>query len=302
MIENVAIVGMGALGLLFGAQLKKTLGPTAVRFVMDEERFERHKNDIYTVNGREEKFILQKASEATPADLVLVATKYNDLAAALEEMEKLVGPNTVLLSLLNGVSSEDLLAQRYGEEKVVPCVALGMDAVREGSALVYRDPGRLRIGAAVPAQKKALAAVRELFDRTKVPYELPADIVRALWAKLIMNVGINQTCMVYATDYGGAFQLPEAREHMLAAMREVMAVAEPAGVKLNEDDFTDALKVLHGLAPRGIPSMRQDALAKRKTEVELFAGTVAALGKKYGVPTPVNSFYLQKIKEMEASY
>ncbi len=302
MIKDIAIVGMGALGLLFGGHFATALGRQAVRFVMDEERYQRHRQDVYTINGRVRDFILQPAPEAGPADLVMVATKFTELEAALEEMAPLVGPGTVLISVLNGISSEERLVERYGEEKVVPCVALGMDAVREGCSLVYNSPGLLRIGAATPAQRGALARVVELFDRTKLPYQLSQDIVHALWAKLIMNVGINQTCTVYATDYGGALAQPEARAHLLAAMREVMAVAEPAGVKLTEADYQEALQVFRSLSPRGIPSMRQDALAKRKTEVELFAGTVVALGRKYGVATPVNQFYYDRIRELEASY
>ena len=105
-IKTVAIVGMGALGMLYGEQLQKVLPAGAVRFVMDEERFKRHKNDKYEVNGVEQSFTLQSVAQAEPVDLVIVATKFSGLNEALEEMQGLVGPQTIIFSVLNGISSE----------------------------------------------------------------------------------------------------------------------------------------------------------------------------------------------------
>ena len=106
-IKTVAIVGMGALGMLYGEQLQKVLQAGAVRFVMDEERFKRHKNDKYEVNGVEQSFTLQSVAQAEPVDLVIVATKFSGLNEALEEMQGLVGPQTIIFSVLNGISSEE---------------------------------------------------------------------------------------------------------------------------------------------------------------------------------------------------
>lgn len=89
---------------------------------------------------------------------------------------------------------------------------------------------------------------------------------------------------------------------MYAAMHEVIAVAQAEGVNLTEEDFQASVKVLQGLAYEGMPSMRQDGLAKRKSEVDLFAGTIVALGNKHGIPTPINQIYYNKIKAIEENY
>ena len=89
---------------------------------------------------------------------------------------------------------------------------------------------------------------------------------------------------------------------MFAAMHEVIDVAQKDGIKLTEADFEGCVKVLRGLSPEGLPSMRQDSLAKRKSEVELFAGTIIRLGVKHNVPAPVNQRYYDIIKAMEAKY
>ena len=301
-IKTVAIVGMGALGMLYGEQLQKVLPAGAVRFVMDEERFKRHKNDKYEVNGVEQSFTLQSVAQAEPVDLVIVATKFSGLNEALEEMQGLVGPQTIIFSVLNGISSEEYIKERYGDDNLLYCVALGMDAVREGTSLTYQHKGILKLGMLAKKQRPALVAVMALLEKAGIQYVIEEDILHALWAKLLLNVGINQTCMVYETNYGGAFTNEEARQDMFAAMHEVITVAQREGIKLTEADFEGCVKVLRGLSPEGLPSMRQDAMAKRKSEVELFAGTIIRLGAKHNVPTPVNQRYYDIIKAMEAKY
>lgn len=301
-IKTVAIVGMGALGMLYGEQLQKVLPAGAVRFVMDEERFKHHKNDKYEVNGVEQSFTLQSVAQAEPVDLVIVATKFSGLEDALQEMQGLVGPQTIIFSVLNGISSEEYIKERYGDDNLLYCVALGMDAVREGTSLTYQHKGILKLGILTKKQRPALAAVMALLEKGGIQYVIEEDILHALWAKLLLNVGINQTCMVYETNYGGAFTNEEARQDMFAAMHEVITVAQREGIKLTEADFEGCVKVLRGLSPEGLPSMRQDAMAKRKSEVELFAGTIIRLGAKHNVPTPVNQRYYDIIKAMEAKY
>lgn len=301
-IKTVAIVGMGALGLLYGEAIAKACGREAVRFVMDKKRYERHKNDVYIINGEKQHFLLQSAAQAEPVDLVLVATKFSGLTQALEEMQSLVGSETVIISVLNGITSEELIAERFGAQHVLHCVALGMDAVREGTTLTYQHQGMLKIGCVDKALELKLAAVCAFLERCGLQYVCEDDILHALWAKLLLNVGINQTCMVYATSYGGALADEEARTSMFAAMHEVIDVAQREGVNLTEEDFKACVKVLEGLSYAGLPSMRQDALARRKSEVELFAGTILRLAKKHGLSAPVNQRYYDRIHEIEAQY
>ncbi len=301
-IKSVAIVGMGALGLMYGEQIAEACGSYTVRFVMDAERYARHKDDVYMINGVRKNFLLQSADEAEPADLVIVATKYGGLDKALLEMRGLVGRQTVIFSVLNGISSEEKIKACFGDDNLLYCVALGMDAVREGTSLTYEHKGILKIGCLKDKQRPALASVVRFFERAGLQYRLEDDILHALWAKLLLNVGINQTCMVHETNYGGALADDKARQDMFDAMHEVIAVAQREGVNLTEEDFADCVKVLQGLAYEGMPSMRQDALAKRPSEVELFAGTIIRLAARHQVPVPVNRRYYDRIKQIEAAY
>lgn len=301
-IKTTAIIGMGALGLLFGEQIVRAKGKDSVCFVMDSARYEKHKADTYTINDQKMDFQLLDVKNASPVDFIIIATKYNGLQGALDIMEPLIGTGTVVISLLNGISSEEMIAARYQDIGLVHCVAIGMDAMREDTSLHYTNKGRLQIGVVSEQQRPALEAVQAFLEETGIPYEEKADILHAMWGKFLLNVGINQTCMVYDTTYEGALTIPEARASLSKAMHEVIAIAQKEGVNLTEEDYQNYIKVLYTLNPNGYPSMRQDALAGRKSEVELFAGTVLAIAGKHQVPVPVNTWYYQRIQEMEAGY
>ena len=137
-IERIAIVGMGALGVLYGDFLTEHLGRERVGFVVNAERRERYGRTEISANGSRCDFRLIDANEAgAPADLVIFAVKATALDQAMEDAAGQIGPNTVLLSVLNGITSERLLEQRFGGKNVVYCVAQGMDAVKLGGALAY---------------------------------------------------------------------------------------------------------------------------------------------------------------------
>ena len=102
-----------------------------------------------------------------------------------------------------------------------------------------------------------------------------------MWFKYLLNVGVNQACTVYETDYGHVTSPGPICEEMKEAMREVCRLAAVEGIELTEADIEAAIELEKTLKPDGYPSMRQDALAGRPTEVDLFAGTVIAMGHKY---------------------
>ena len=302
-IERIAIVGMGALGVLYGDFLTQHLGRERVGFVVNAERRERYERMEITANGRRCDFRLIDANETgDPADLVIFAVKATALDQAMEDAAGQIGPDTVLLSVLNGITSERLLEQRFGGKNVVYCVAQGMDAVKLGGALTYTVMGQLCIG--VPSAEKlpALDAVCALFDRIGMPYSREADILHRLWGKFMLNVGVNQVVMVFEGNYG-TIQVPgRPREMMIAAMREVLELSKYEGVKLTEDDLNFYVELMNTMSPQGMPSMRQDGLAHRRSEVELFSGTVCRLAKKHGLSVPVNEWLYARVREMEASY
>lgn len=302
-IKTISIVGLGALGILYGSFFSNALPEGALRIVADPERIARYRRDGIFCNGTRCHFTyLSSEVEGEPADLLIVAVKFGALGDAIRTARRQVGPSTTILSVLNGISSEEYLAEAFGQEKVLLCTAQGMDAVKDGGQMTYHHMGSLSIGTADGRPSDRLEAVRRLFDRTGLAYDVPADMRRKLWGKLMLNTGVNQAVAVFETDYVGVQREGRPREVMIAAMREVIQIAQAEGVSLDESDLNRWVALVDTLAPEGLPSLRQDTLAKRSTEVELFSGTVIRLGIKHQIPTPVNEFLYQRIRELEKSY
>lgn len=302
-IENVAIVGLGALGILYAKHFTDRLGKEKVRVVVNKERKQRYEERGIFSNGESCDFqYVDESLAGEPADLVLMTVKGTTLMDGIVTARHQVGADTVVLSALNGISSEDVLGEAFGKEKIIPCVAQGMDAVREGNQLRYNQMGELRIGIDDPAKQERLAAVAAFFEKNGFPFTVEEDIKHRMWAKFMLNVGVNQVIMASEGTYATVQQDGPERDRMIAAMREVLPIAIAEGVHLTEADVEASLAMLATLGPENMPSMRQDGLAKRPSEVELFAGTVLKKAGQHGLEAPTNAALYQQVKEMEAAY
>lgn len=302
MMKNAALIGLGAMGVLYSDLLAKAFGREDFFIIADEARSQRYQAEGVYCNGERCDFSYRSKNNAVPVDLLIVAVKFGGLQAAIAEARPFVHEQTVIISLLNGISSETVLQRAFPQAKVLYCIAQGMDAVKTGNQASYANKGILVLGEADGSQSADLSALGALLDRAQVPYCFSDTVIRQLWSKLMLNTGINQTVMVYEGVYNTVQHPGEARDLMIATMREVMQVANAEGIDLHEADIENWLKIADGLNPQGMPSMRQDGLAKRRSEVELFSGTVIPLAKKHQIEVPNCTYLYQKIKEMEAMY
>lgn len=302
-IQTVHIVGMGALGLLYGDIIQSHLGSESVAFVMDAARCKKYAGKTYFVNGKETAFRKVSCTETTPCDLLIVAVKDTGLQEALDVMAGSVGPDTIIVSVMNGISSEKIIGGRFGMECMIHTVAQGMDAMHFDGRLEYSKPGYLCMGVLAPAKEEILDSVCEFFDRAGMAYKREENILRRMWGKYMLNVGINQSCMVYGVTYGGALEEGSAALMTVsAAMREVILVANAEGVDLGEEDLKQYLHLMTTLAADNMPSMAQDRINKKPSEVDMFAGTVLKLAEKHGIPAPANAFLQRRVREIEAEY
>ena len=300
-IQKVAVIGLGALGILFGHRIQERTPPGTLTVLADAARAARYGRDGVYVNGNMCSFHFETSGE--PADLILFAVKFAGLEAAIETAKPSVGPNTIILSLLNGISSEGIIGRALGHEKVLPAVAQGMDAVKVGNRMTYANMGMICFGDRPGGgASDKVEAVHRFFDRAGVAHLVDEDMQKRMWGKFMLNVGVNQAVAVLARDYGGVQAEGPARDAMIDAMREALTLARAEGVPLTEDDLSYWLKVLSTLNPSGKPSMRQDLEAGRFSEVGLFAGTVLELGGKHGIDCPVNRMLFNRIAEIERGF
>lgn len=304
-IQSAAILGRGALGVMYGDFLSSRMPEGSVYFLGDEKRCERYRAQPLTANGSPCSLLFKSPKDIKKApDLLIVALKGPALQNALQSIKGLISENTIVISVMNGISSEGIIEEELGTHRIVHCVAQRMDALFQNGLLTYKNFGELVIGLS-PEHKdmpEVLDAVVDFFDRTEMPYVVDRNILHRMWCKWMLNVGVNQTLAVYDDVFRRVHQEGDARETLKAAMREVLALSQKEGTGLTEQDFRDYLQIIDELNPDGMPSMRQDRLAKRLTEVDLFAGTVIQKAEKYGLPVPVNHRLYDEIKSFESAY
>jgi 2-dehydropantoate 2-reductase len=285
--------------------MSERAGAENIRVIADSARAERISAGV-TVNGRVYRFSVYGPEEkSVPADLAIFAVKWPQLSLAIEEMKNQIGPDTIILSLLNGITSEREIIRAYGGCNVLLSLVMGVDATRDGDSTVYSNLGFIQFGEAENdsrAYSPTVIAVKEFFDRAGIEYEIPADMKHALWKKFMMNVGANQTSAVLGCAYGLIQTSPDARHVIRAAMEEVASIAEREGVSLTKEDIEDGFARLDRLSGGGLTSMCQDILSRRTTEADMFGGVVTELAGRHGLKAPVNETLFRLIKAIEFSW
>ena len=298
---RISVIGLGAMGAAYAAKLH--LAPdTEVRVIAQGERAERLRRDGVTVNGTRHDFtIVDPDDEVEPADLMVVAVKYPSFAGALQQMKRHVSDGTIVLSLLNGITSEEEIGAAYPMSHPLLSITFGVDSVRRGQEIVYSSLGTMSFGEKTNAEPytEQVRWVARLFDSAGLLYDIPADMVKQLWWKYLVNTGVNQVTAILGSTYDIVQHDSPARDLMIAAQREVVAVAQASGIGLDESDIDSWLTVLAGLGPQQYTSMAQDVLAHRHTETDIFSGAMIRMGAELGVPVPVNTCLYQIIKSQE---
>ena len=295
-IRTSALIGLGALGILFGRKMP------GVQVIADARRAARYSAEPTLCNGEPCRFACCAPEAGQPVDLLLVAVKATGLEAAIRDMAAFVGPDTVILSLLNGITSEERIEAVY-PGRTLWSVAIGMDANRQGRRLVFQSPGMIQFGERDGRLTPRVAAVARYLAACGIEGEPCTDILYKQWHKLMINVGLNQASAAFGMTYGDLAQDSPQRDTMLQAMEEVIRLAGAEGVPLPPDDHIRWLAgAIPSFKPDNKPSMGQDIDARRPTEVEEFAGVVRRLSARHGLPTPANDFFYARIRAIEAGW
>lgn len=297
-INTVAILGAGAIGGYFIWGLSEKLGEN-LWIIADGERKARLEQEGLFINHKNYPLHVKTPEEAHGVDLLLVSTKYGALEAALDMIEKIVDEHTVVMSLLNGVDSEEIIAGRIGKERIVYSM-MKIASHRVGNSVVFDGPSTmgLYLGEADQAEpSERVLAIAELLEGTELHYTICENIVREIWLKYALNISQNQPQAIIGCGVGAYTDSEYAGALRKKLRDEVVAVAAAKGIDLT--GATGASGKTTQVPKKARYSTLQDLDAKRHTEVDMFAGTMVRLGKELGVPTPYNEFTYYMIKALE---
>lgn len=292
---NVIICGLGAVGLTYAVQLKNNKD-IDLRILVDENRMAKFSKSKPVFNGVEQDFRYILPSDTFfQADLIIISTKAQGLDSAISYVKNFIKPQTRIMSLLNGISSEEIIGTHYPNIKILKSYFIGHSAMREGNTVIQDGSG------VIVTEKDEIS--NKIFDIAGINYSVPQNIDYSMWLKFTLNVVANQISAILGMTFGEMQTNQEFVNLAKKLIREVKSVAEKKGINNLENLEEDTIKAIKGMICGGKTSMLQDILAKRKTEVDIFAGEIIRLGKLYNIPTPYNNalYDLIKIKEEENS-
>ncbi len=302
---RIAIFGTGGVGGYFGGRLAQA-GEDVV-FIARGEHLKAMRRHGLRVDSIEGDFVVQPVqatddpAEVGPVDAVVVAVKAWQVSEAAEAMRPMVGPETFVVPLQNGVESPTQLAEALGSERVLGGVCRVMSFIAEpGHIREAGLPPYVAFGEPDNRPSKRVERLRQAFARaTGVNVEIPPDINAAMWRKFLFIASLSGVGAVTRAPFGVLRSLPEARQMLEQVMQEVLAVARARNIALPEDIVSQTLTFVDGLPPGGTASMQRDIMEGRPSELESQNGAVVRLGREVGVSTPLNAFIYHALLPLE---
>ena len=299
MINRIGIVGAGAIGCSLGSKIFETYGDRFC-WVASGKRAEKLRNNGVQVNG--ERLIMPVYSEpdGVGVEVMLLTVKNYSLKQTLDDIAPLVTPNTVIVPLLNGVTAVDEVRAAFPENIVPYGIVLRTNAERIGDNVTVTLRGEVQIGFARGESFPVdLTELRDLLIGAGIDSRIYPDMRYMQWRKWMVNIGANQVSALAGAQFKYFGHINEITVLLRDAIQEILEISRKLDIGLTVKDREDIIQMLIDYPPEKKTSMLQDIEARRKTEIDYFAGTVMDFGEKYGIPTPVNRMMYYALKARE---
>jgi len=302
---KIYFLGAGALGCAIGGTLAAAGSDVTLIDPFQAHVDAINRDGLRMKVGESERVIRVRAAldstKLEAPDLLIVLVKSFHTRAAIEAARDIVGPDTAVMSLQNGMGHEEILSEVVGAGHVLAGKTyVGGVMLAPGHVIAGTQGKRTVIGeidGRISERAKAIAAE---FERAELPCEVSGNILGAMWDKLLINVATGALSGITGQVYGSLYAVPEIEATAIAAVAEAMTVAEASGVKLSIKAPRNAwLMAAEGLPYEFKTSMLQSLEKGSITEIDFINGAVVRVGRKYDIPTPVNQTLVAAIKGIE---
>ncbi|WP_270389168.1 ketopantoate reductase family protein [Mediterraneibacter faecis] len=297
-IKKVAVLGAGAVGsyVIWGLSSRNDI---ELGVIAEGERAERLKQNGCTINGKIYHPEVWNPRETDAVDLLIVALKYGSLSAALESIQKATSENTVIMSLMNGVDSEEIIAEKVGVEHLLPAVIKVASHKEEDG---YHFDPETTIGIifgelTAPYDSDRIRAIEELFKDTGIHFRATEYAREEMWSKFRLNVCNNLPQAILGAGVGCYRDSVHMKAISDGLKGELEAIAQAKGIDLSKTEASSGRG--SAVPPSARYSTLQDLDAGRHTEIDMFSGALIRMGKELGIPTPYNEYTYHMIKALE---
>ena len=297
-IQSVAVLGAGAVGsyVLWGLSGKPGV---KLGVIAEGDRAKRLQENGCGINGKVYRPEVWTPEQAHGVDFLVVCLKYGALPGALDSIRRTVGENTVVMSLMNGVDSEELIGAEVGAEHVIHSL-IKVASHREADGYHFNPETTLGIiygELNAPYESERVQAIADLFDGSGVRFRVTEHIREEMWAKFRLNVCNNLPQAILGAGVGCYRDSVHMKAISDGLRGELEAIAAAKGIDLKIADAAAGRG--SAVPPTARYSTLQDLDAKRHTEIDMFSGALMRMGKELGIPAPYNAFTYHIIKAME---
>ncbi|THJ23310.1 MAG: 2-dehydropantoate 2-reductase [Nitrospira sp. CG24E] len=297
-MKQILMVGAGSVGGFFGAQLAKA--NLSVSFLLRPKTLAAVKQNGLTIRSASGSFTVHPPAASDPRelakpDLIILSVKAYDLDEVLTQIEPVMTERTVILTLQNGVDTEDRIVARFQRDCVVGGIAFIYSKIVEPGVIDHYKRGAVSVGELMGHHSARVLAIADLFKQAGIPCQLADDIRRSKWEKMCWNCVFNPLTVLIDDKVAKALDHPEMLRVIHQIVGEIVAVAATVKVPLAADmadkvvRWTQEIRDIH-------TSMYDDWKAGRQTEIDYLNGYVAKLGRELGIPTPLNDMLTAVIK------
>jgi len=298
MMKQILMVGAGSVGGFFGAYLAQA--GLSVSFLLRPKTLAAVKQNGLTIRSANGTFTVHPPAASDPRDLpkpdlIILSVKAYDLDEVLTQIEPVLNDQTVILTLQNGVDTEDRILARFQRDCVVGGIAYIYTKIAAPGVIDHYKKGAVAIGEMMGHQSPRLLAIADLFKQAGIPCQLTDDVRRSKWEKMCWNCVFNPLTVMIDDKVAKALDRPEMLRVIHQIVDEVVAVAATAKVPLAADmaekvvRWSQEIRDIH-------TSMYDDWKAGRPTEIDFLNGYVAKLGREFHIPTPLNDLLTAVIK------
>jgi 2-dehydropantoate 2-reductase len=301
---KVAVYGVGGVGGYFGAHLARA--GVDVRMIARGEHLRAIQDRGLCVTSPNGEMLVQPAmatdepAQVGVVDVVILGVKAGQVRDVADSLRPLIGPDTFVLPLQNGVEAAAELVAALGAQHVVAGLCGTMSWVSgPGHIRSLGDVNFVRFGEFDDSPSDRLESLRMVFEAAGVKAEVPADIQAALWEKFLFVASIGGVGAVNRTSFGVLRDDPESRRMLELAMREIFDLAILAGVGLDDSIVARTMSFVDQLPAEGTTSLQRDIVAGKPSELDAWSGAVVRLAAGAGLDVPVHTFIYENLLPME---
>ena len=239
--KRIYLIGLGAIGCAILKQAKDEGNNISV--ICNKERKKRYSSNSFIINNKKYDFNYVSEPEDEKIDVLLVSVKFNQLESAIDDLRPFIDKNTIIISLLNGISSELVIESKLNHKNVLHAYVISLDTKKYGNKVEYTNKGKIVIGTPHKEREAILEKAIDSLSQTGLNIEKSDNILRAIWWKFMVNIGINQIAALHRIPFG-EFKNENIRRITKMAMFEAINVANALNVGLTEEDISIAFNKL----------------------------------------------------------